>query len=194
MGGIGAHAISEGELATRSIWMTRLAAALIIVWAFGSYGLSRHGHEPYPTGRLPGFESAPVADGVATNTDLVVVATFEDGEIRYDPNELLGDTGVSIDQVLRNRLARPFEPSGGLERLTWNLVGPGSPLRRNQPLNYVETRDTEVLFVKRVVESEGRQPLTIAIEQITLRFDADSGSIIDSETKIAVVICEECTP
>ena len=174
--------------------MTRLAAVLIVVWAFGSYGLSRHGHEPYPTGRYPGFETAPIDDGVASNTDLIVVATFDDEQVRFEPNELLGETGVSIDQVLRNRLSKPFEPRGGIERFTWNLVGPGSPLRRNQPLHYVETRDTEALFVKRVTEAEGRQPSTIAIEQITLRIDTDSGSIIESVTEIAVVICEECSP
>ena len=167
---------------------------LIFVWAFGSYGLSRHGHEPYPTGRLPGFETAPITDGIAHNTDLIVVATFDDGQVRYEPNELLGDTGVSIDQVLRNRLSRPVEPNGGRERLTWNLVGPGSPLRRNQPLYYAETPDTEALFVKRVTEAEGRTPSTIAIEQVTLRIETDSGSIIESVIEIAVVICEECSP
>jgi hypothetical protein len=177
----------------RSIWLTRAAAILIVVWAFGSYGLSRHSHEPFPTGRLPGFENAPVRDGVTSARDLVIVVAFGDRVAEFQPDDFFGDAGVSLDRVLLNRLRTPFEPTSGLSKLTWNLVGPGSPLRRDQPLNYRESPDTAAKFIEIVETLEGETPVSITIRQDTLKFDTGTGALLETETILAATICEECT-
>jgi len=177
-----------------TIWAVRLAAVFIFGFAFVSYGLARHGHEPFPTGRLPGFDRAPIQNGVVKGNILEVTATFADGSSAdFALGELFPDAEVSLNQIGNARLRAPFVgPASGLSSYTWDLVGPGSPLRRNQPLNYADQADTRQVFADAIEQLAGARPLTMVVETSTTLFDASSGVVLGVERTLVVVLCDEC--
>ncbi len=182
----------EVPLGTRVL--VRCMAVLILVFAFGSYGLARHGHEPFPTGRFPGFDNSPVVDGAVTTRAFVVESTNSAGTLVEHPIEMLfPDTETSLRQITQARLnARLDAPSSGLAALTWDLVGPGSALRRNQPLDYVTADGTSATFADRIEDLTGTRPVSIRVFEQIGTVEAESGDLLEERRVLVATICEVC--
>lgn len=178
----------------RTVIWTRIAAVVVLLWSFGSYGLSRHGHEPFPTGRFPGFENAPLDGDEVVTAEFVIVAGFADGVREFSPEDLFPDAGVSLKAVFSARVRPTKVPSGGLAELTWRTVGPESPVRRNQPLIYAATPATREVFTARIEELVGRSPDVVTVERLTRRLAVDDGAQLSAERSIVAEVCDGCAP
>ena len=113
-------------------------------------------------------------------------------EIGFD--EVFPDVEVSIQQIVANRMRPKLEaPSGGLARIVWDTVGAGSPLRRNQPLDYRTAADTQSVLVDAVTEATGASPSRLEVITDETLTDTDSGDVIERNVTTLVVICEVCS-
>ena len=180
------------SVATR--WAVRLAALGIIGFAFLSWGLARHGHEPFPTGRLPGFDNPPVAGSEAFRSGVVVTADIDGVEREVVGEELLDHVGVSSRIVSRARLREIGQRPDGLAGITWDLVGPGSPVRRNQPLDYVAQPDTVRWVSEWLTDEFGARPGRVEIHEFVRRFDVDTAELLGEDRTFVIVLCDGDCP